>query len=801
MADEKENKTVITEERVTKRVIRRRASVSATATPSTSPPVSSEVTPELEMKSEIKEAELHSQEPTSSSLEASSQKTHEPRSTISFTSQETITDVAQLSEPEQKEAIPTILTSPSGQEDSGYLAKYKRLKVLASQAPEPQSPMARKLATTSTPKNVPLAPGAVDSLLAAPGAIGLGRKEIIEIRDFRKPKVGRKKRLLPGKKGKKTEITIPKAAKRVIRISDTVTVSDLAKKMSVKAGEVIQKLLSMGMMVTINQSIDMDTASLVASEFSYEIENVALAPEDLLLAQEKEEDSSKPEDLKLRPPIVTVMGHVDHGKTTLLDTIRKTDVAGREAGGITQHIGAYTVKTESGRNVTFIDTPGHEAFTAMRARGARVTDLVVLVVAGDDGVMPQTKEAISHAQNANVPIIVAINKMDKPGANQDKIKKALTEFKMVPEEWGGDTIYVPVSAKMGDGIPQLLEFILLQSEVLELKANPKKLAKGIVLESSLDKRRGVVMTVLVQEGTLREGDVLLVGPQVGKVRAMRDDKGARIREAGPSSAVEVMGLAGVASAGDAFSVVADEKKAKQITELRQNIVRTQELAKTSKISLDDLYQKIEKGEVKELKIIIKADTAGSVEVLTDALQKLSTPKVAVRVIHGAVGGISENDVMLARASGALIVAFHLRSDAEVTALAEQQRVEIRTYEVIYELTEDMVKAMTGLLAPKKVEKTLGHAEVKQTFTIPKAGTVAGCSVKDGKILRSAHVRLIRDSVLVYTGQLKSLKRFKDDAKEVTTGLECGLAIENFNDIKVGDIIEAFLIEETTASLT
>lgn len=775
MNEQKDNvdipQNLVTEKRVTKRVIRRRASAKP-------PPTSAvESKEETEMKLEVgapasQEAERPQKEDLKVSAKPMVPSEEAPKSKI-----ETETQTP-------PKAAPSDLDK-----DDSYASKYKRLKVISTSEEVAAS-------TPSVAKASPVQPGK-----PPPASSALGRKEIIEVRHFHKPKSARKRRMMPGKKAKKTEITTPKATKRVIRISDNVTVSDLAKKMSVKAGEVIQKLMGLGMMVTINQSLDVDTSTLVASEFGYEIENVSMAPEEILSEYEKEQkEESKPEDLKSRPPVVTVMGHVDHGKTTLLDTIRKSGVAAKEAGGITQHIGAYTVRTESGKKITFIDTPGHEAFTTMRARGAKVTDLVILVIAGDDGVMPQTKEAVNHAQTADVPILVAINKMDKPGANPDKIKKELTEFSLVPEEWGGETIYVPVSAKTGEGIPQLLEFVILQSDVLELKANPKRLAKGVVIESSLDKRRGVVATVLVQDGTLKEGDVFIVGSQMGRVRAMRDEKGARILEAGPSVAVEVMGLPGVTQAGDELTAVKDEKKAKQVAELRHKITRDKELATTSKVSLDDLYSQIEKGDVKELKAIVKADTAGSVEVLTDALQKLSTEKVSVNVIHGAVGGISENDVMLASASGALIIGFHIRPEASITSLAEREEVEIRVYNVIYELTEDITQAMAGLLSPKKVEKVLGRAEVKEIFNIPKAGTIAGCRISDGKIIRSAKVRLIRDSVEIYTGDLKSLRRFKDDVREVGSGFECGMAIENFNDVKVGDIIEAFTIEEVSASL-
>jgi translation initiation factor IF-2 len=494
------------------------------------------------------------------------------------------------------------------------------------------------------------------------------------------------------------------------------------------------------------------------------------------------------------------MGHVDHGKTSLLDAIRKSDVAAGEAGGITQHIGAYTIQTGSGHKITFIDTPGHESFTAMRARGAQVTDIVILVVAADDGVMPQTKEAVNHAKSAGVPLLVAVNKMDKPGADVERIKKELTEFELVPEEWGGDTIYAPVSALKGDGINDLLEHVYLQSEIMELKANPKRLAKGVIIESRVDKGRGAIITVLVREGTLNVGDNIISGAEFGRVRDMRDEKGMRLKEAGPSQAVEITGFSGVPSAGEELIAVADEKKAKQIAEMRKNIDREKELAASSKVSLDDLYSKIAQGDVKELNVIIKADTDGSVEVLKDSVAKLSTQKVVVKVIHGAVGGITENDVLLATASGALIVGFNVRPQSTAKKLAEQKDIEIRLYKIIYELQEDLTKAMAGLLAPKEVEEALGMAEVLEVYTIGKVGTIAGCLVQEGRMVRDAKIRLVRDDVVVHEGELVSLKRFKDDAKEVKSGTECGLQIKNFNDIKVGDKIEAFSITEVAAEL-
>jgi len=660
---------------------------------------------------------------------------------------------------------------------------YSKLKVVARrEAAEPT------IISTPTP----------EERLAAL-APALTKKEIIDVRNMNRGKSGRKRKVAPGSKTKKTEITIPKAAKRVLKLSDSISVQVLAKNMSVKANELIKKLMGMGMMATINQTLDLDTATLVASEFGFEVENITVAPEDLLIEVENQEDTN-PEDTVTRAPVVTVMGHVDHGKTSLLDAIRKSDVASGEAGGITQAIGAYTVQTEKGSRVTFIDTPGHESFTAMRARGAQVTDIVILVVAADDGVMPQTKEAVNHAKSAGVPLIIAVNKIDKQGADADKIKKQLTEFELVPEEWGGDTIYVPVSAITGEGIDKLLESISLQADILDLKANPKRSAKGIIIESRIDKGRGAITSILVREGTLRTGDTVIAGSEFGRVRDMRDEKGARLKEAGPSQAAEITGLSGIASAGDEILAVTHERKAKQVAEMRKNIEREKELAASSKVSLDDLYQKIEQGDIKELNVIVKADTDGSIEVLKDSLNKLTTKKVAVKVIHGAVGGITENDVLLATASGALVVGFNVRPQTSAKRLAEQKDVDIRLYRIIYELQEDVQNAMVGLLAPKIVEETLGRAEVKEVFNITKTGNIAGCLVQEGRIRKDAKVRLLRDDIVIYTGDVETLKRFKDDAKEVKSGTECGIGIKNYNDIKVGDFIEGFIEKEEAPQL-
>ena len=593
---------------------------------------------------------------------------------------------------------------------------------------------------------------------------------------------------------KKTEITVPKAAKRVIKISDAISVGDLSQRLGIKAGDIIKKLMNLGIMASINQFVDVDTATLVASDFEYEVESIA--PQEESLLKDIAEASG---EIKIRPPVVTVMGHVDHGKTSLLDAIRKTNVAAGEAGGITQHIGAYHVHLEKG-DITFLDTPGHEAFTAMRARGAKITDLVVLVVAADDGVMPQTIEAINHAKAANVPIIAAINKIDLPGADPGRVKQMLTEYGLVPEDWGGDTIFAEVSAKKGIGIKELLELILLKAYVMELKANPEKPAKGAVVEAKLDKGRGPVATVLVHEGTIKTGDAIVSGVHSGRVRAMTNDWGKKVDEAGPSMPVEVIGLSGVPEAGDVFSVVRDEATAKQIAGIRFKKKQEAELKKTAKISLAELYEKIKIGEVKELGIVVKGDVQGSVEAVKEALNKLPTDAIKVNIIHNAVGGVTEGDVMLAAASNAIVVGFNVRPEPKAQALAEKEGVDLRLYSIIYELIDDIKKAMEGMLAPTIRENILGRANVRESFRVSKIGTVAGCYVTDGKILRGSKVRLLRDNVVVYDGKMASLKRFKDDVKEVATGYECGIAIEGFNDIKVGDIIEAYQMEEVAAKL-
>ena len=587
---------------------------------------------------------------------------------------------------------------------------------------------------------------------------------------------------------KKTEITTPKAIKRRIRISEAIRVGELAKQMSVRASDVINKLLGLGMMVTINQSIDVDAATLIAAEFGYQVEAVTAEYDELLQRVETE-----PRNLRPRAPVVTVMGHVDHGKTSLLDAIRQTNVIEGEAGGITQAIGAYHVHVKD-RDIVFLDTPGHEAFTAIRARGARVTDIVVLVVAADDGVMEQTVEAINHSRSAGVPIIVAVNKIDRPNATPDRIKQELAQHNLMSEEWGGDALFAHISAKKKIGIENLLELILLQADVLELKADPDRPARGIVIEAKLDKGRGPVATVLIQEGTLREGDAFSARTEYGRVRAMIDDQGRRVKAAGPSMPVEVIGFSSVPQAGSEFIGVEDEKKARNISEYWIRKEREKELAASSKITLEQLYQRIKEG-AKELNVILKADVQGSLEALTEALHKLSTDEIKLKLIHSSTGAITETDVMLASASDAIILGFRVRPDARVVEIAGKEGVEIKLYDIIYNAINDVRAAMEGLLEPEFKEVVQGRAEVRETFRIVKVGTVAGCYVTDGKIPRSAGVRLVRDGVVVYDGKIASLKRFKDDAKEVTAGMECGLGIEGYNDIRTGDVIEAYITEQ------
>lgn len=575
----------------------------------------------------------------------------------------------------------------------------------------------------------------------------------------------------------------------VIEIGDSITVKDLADKFKKPSTEVIRTLMFEGVMAGLNQEIDFETAQKVAEKFEVILERKA----DDLTLEKIEEDIDKEENLSKRPPIITVMGHVDHGKTSLLDAIRKSSVTEKEAGGITQHIGAYTVKVNDER-ITFLDTPGHEAFTAMRARGAQITDIVILVVAADDGIMPQTREAINHCKAAEVPIIVAINKIDRPGANIDRVKQELTEYGLVSEDWGGDTICVPVSAKTQENLDSLLEMVLLTAEMQELKANSDRRAKGTVIEAKLDKGRGAVASLLVQNGTLHVGDSIIVGSTYGRIRAMFDDKGKKIKSAGPSIPVEILGLSEVPSAGDRFNVVKDEKTARTMAESRKDKDRTDQLNSSHRVSLEDLYSQIKEGKIKELSVVVKADVQGSVEAIRSSLEKLSTDDVKVRVIHGGAGAITESDVILAAASNALLIGFNVRPDANATITAEKENVDMKTYRIIYDAIEDIKSAMIGMLDPEYKEVILGKAEIRQTYKISNVGTIAGSYVLDGKLVRNSDVRIIRDGIVIFESTLGSLKRFKDDVKEVNAGYECGITIERFNDIKEGDIVEAYTME-------
>ncbi len=628
------------------------------------------------------------------------------------------------------------------------------------------------------------------------------RREIFERKDLygdrEKGFEGRSRLKAKGKLDKKTlkqtEITVPKAIKRRIKVPDVISVAELARRMGIKSTELIKKLMEIDIMVTVNQTVDFDSASLVASEFEYELEPSSFEEEEII-----KEEEEKPEDLIPRPPVVTIMGHVDHGKTSLLDYIRKSKVIDKEAGGITQHIGAYYVHTSHG-DLVFLDTPGHEAFTAMRARGAKVTDLIVLVVAADDGVMEQTIEAIDHAKAANIPIVVAVNKIDKANADPEKVRRELSKYGFLSEEWGGDTLFSEISAKTGRGVDELLDSILLQSEILESKANYKKHARGVIIEARLDKNRGPFATVLIHDGTLNQGDFFVCGENYGRVRAMLNDTGQKIKSATPSLPVEIYGISGVPMAGDDFIVTSDEKKAKLISEHRKTKARLDTVTTRDSVSLDNLFERIKEGEVKELNIIIRADVQGSVEALVDSLTKLSTEDVKLKVIHGGTGAVTESDVMLASASKAIVICFNVRANPVVKTLAGKENVDLRFYNVIYKVIEDIRSAMEGLLEPVYNENIIGRADIKQIFHVSKVGTIAGCYVTDGKIERGAKVRLLRDDVVIFDGNLSSLKRFKDDVKDVSSGFECGVGLENYNDIKPGDVFEFYTLEEMRVEL-
>ena len=610
-------------------------------------------------------------------------------------------------------------------------------------------------------------------------------------KDNKRGQTGNKRRNEEQEKMRRLRLEIIKKTPLTVKIPDEITVGELASRMKKTATELIKVLIKNGVMASINQTIDFDTAEFVATELGCKVEKeVVVTIEDRLI--DDHEDSA--DELQPRSPVVVVMGHVDHGKTSLLDAVRKTNVVSGEAGGITQHIGAYTVEI-NGNPITFLDTPGHAAFTSMRARGAMCTDIAILVVAADDGIMPQTIEAINHAKAANIPIIVAVNKMDKPGANPDRVLTQLTEHELVPAEWGGDTEVVRISAKTGEGIDELLETVIMTAELADLKANPNRAAKGIVIEARLDKNRGPIATLLVQNGTLHKGDLIIAGTAVGKVRVMTDDKGRTIQSAGPSIPVEITGLAETPAPGDEFNAVSDERMARQLVEQRKQAEKDAAAKLNSKVTLDNLFAKMQEGEMKELNLIVKADVQGSAEAVKASLEKLTNEEVRVRVIHAGVGAINESDILLASTSNAIVVGFNVRPDAAAAASAQRSNVDLRMYRVIYDAIDEIEAAMKGMLAPKYREAVIGHAEVRQTYKVSAIGTIAGCYVKDGKITRDGQVRVLRDNIVIYEGNIGSLQRFKDSVKEVAANYECGMSIEKFNDIKEGDIFECFVMEE------
>jgi len=602
---------------------------------------------------------------------------------------------------------------------------------------------------------------------------------------------GNKSRNEEQEKLRRLQMEVARKAPVTVKIPDEITVGELASRMKKTAGEVIKLLMKNGVMAGINQVIDFDTAEFVATELGCKVEKeITVTIEERII----DDHVDTAEELEGRSPVVVVMGHVDHGKTSLLDAIRKTSVTAGEAGGITQHIGAYTVDV-NGQSLTFLDTPGHAAFTSMRARGAMCTDIAILVVAADDGIMPQTVEAINHAKAAKIPIIVAINKMDKPTANPDKIKQQLTEYELIPEEWGGETVICPISAKTGMGLDDLLEMVLLTAEVQELKANPNRPAKGTVIEARLDKTRGPIATLLVQNGTLKQGDIIIAGTAVGRVRVMTNDKGRTVKTAGPSQPVEITGLADVPGAGDAFDAVSDERMARELVEQRRQAEKDAAAKLTQKVTLDNLFAKMQEGEMKELPLIVKADVQGSAEAVKASLEKISNEEVRVKVIHAAVGAVNESDILLASTAGAIIVGFNVRADAAAMANGQRANVDMRFYRVIYDAIDEIEAAMKGMLAPQYEEVVIGHAEVRMTYKVSAIGTIAGCMVKDGKVTRDAQVRVLRDNIVIHEGEIGSLQRFKDAVKEVTAGYECGMSVAKFNDIKEGDIFECFAMEE------
>ena len=695
---------------------------------------------------------------------------------------------AEKAEPEKKPAQP----APAQQQPK---AEKPAQQPKAEKPKEPERKRERRVIDTSAVTvNANRFDDRVDALVSERVQNYSGGKQKIGNKNkqpSRNKFAGNKRRNEEQEKMRRLQLEVAKKAPLVVKIPDEITVGELAARMKKTAAEVIKQLIKLGVMASVNQTIDYDTAALVAMELGCKVEK-----EVVVTIEEKLIDTTedKEEDLIPRAPVVVVMGHVDHGKTSLLDYIRHAHVAAGEAGGITQHIGAYQVEVQ-GKTITFLDTPGHEAFTAMRARGAMITDIAILVVAADDGIMPQTVESINHAKAANIPIIVAINKMDKHGANPDRIKQQLTEYDLVPEEWGGETVICPISAKTGQGIDELLEMVILTAEVQELKANPNRLAKGVVIEARLDKSRGPVATLLVQNGTLKQGDILIAGTAVGRVRVMTDDKGRTVKTAGPSMPVEITGLAEVPGAGDIFNAVEDERMARQLVEQRKEEIKAAANKTKGKVTLEDLFAQIQEGEMKELNIIVKADVQGSAEAVKASLEKISNEEVRVKVIHAGVGAISENDVLLASTSNAIIVGFNVRPDPVAAASAARAKVDMRMYRVIYDAINEIQDAMKGMLAPKFKEVIIGHAEVRQTYKVSAIGTIAGCYVKDGKVTRDAQVRVLRDNIVIHEGQLGSLQRFKDSVKEVAANYECGMSIEKFNDIKEGDIFECFVMEQ------
>ncbi len=683
--------------------------------------------------------------------------------------------------------------------EEARLAQEAKAAQMEAEAPrkEEQAPATLERAVEAAAKPEPEALPSVEAE-KKPEKAKVKREEKKKERPARK-KLEASDKLLAAKarKKKKAKAEVSRPTTPMVRevvIPEAITVSELAQRMAVKASEVIKQLMQLGIMATINQTLDQETAAIVVEELGHKVKLQSAEDMEAALLEQATVPLS---DEKPRPPVVTIMGHVDHGKTSLLDYIRRTRVAAKEAGGITQHIGAYQVKTEQGK-ITFLDTPGHAAFTAMRARGAKVTDIVILVVAADDGVMPQTKEAIEHARAAGVPLVVAINKIDKPEADPDRVKQELSSLEVIPEEWGGDTQFVNVSAKTGQGVDELLEAILLQSELLELKAPTKGSARGVVIESRLDRGRGPVADVLIQAGTLKKGDAVLCGEQYGRVRAMFDEHGRQLKQAGPSTPVEILGLSGVPQAGDDLIAVKDEKIAKEIADLRAEKARSKKLAAQQAAKLDEVFQKMEEGEVVDLNLVVKADVQGSLEAIREAVTKLSTDKVRVQVVSGGVGGINEGDVNLALASNAVIIGFNVRADAGARKLAEEKGIEIRYYSVIYDVIDDVKKSIKGMLAPEMKERIVGVAEVRQVFRHPKFGQIAGCMVKEGFVRRNLPIRVLRDNVVIYEGQLESLRRFKEDVAEVKAGMECGIGVKNYNDVREGDLIEVFERVEVAA---